>query len=175
MSKDTSSENGANIKLRQLFIEQLQELYGSEKKLVKVLEKMKESITTQELKDAYERHCQQTTAHKKRLESVFNSIDEEITKSKSHAMAGIVMEADEIMDEEDSCSKDVALILITQKAKHYEIACYGSLSQLAETMGFTEAAALLAQTLQEVKQTDALLTLIAESGVNQRASKEVSR
>ncbi len=165
----------ANTKLNELFNEQLEELYWIERKLSKLLGKMNAIALTKELKDAFTRHQDQTHEHVMRLEKVFYSIQMEPKKSKSSAMAGIIAEAEEIIEEteEDSCGKDVALILVAQKAKHYEIACYGGLAQLAETMGYVAAKTLLRQTLEEEKQTDTLLTLIAESGINQKASQEV--
>ena len=167
----------AITKLNELFKEQLEELYWIERKLSKLLGKMIKVALTQELKEAFTRHQEQIHEHVMRLEKVFYSIQLEPKKAKSSAMAGIIMEAEDIVDEtvEDSCGKDVALILVLQKAKHYEIACYGGLAQLAETMGYEIAKLLLRQTLEDQKQTDTLLTLIADSGINQKASHEIQK
>jgi ferritin-like metal-binding protein YciE len=164
----------ADSKLKDLFLSQLQELYWAEKKLAKVLNKMQEAAYTPELKDTFARHEEQTKGQISRLEKVFNSLEEEPTKSKSPAMAGIIAEVEEIIDdiEEKSCARDVALILVAQKAKHFEIASYGGLAEVAGTMDKGDIREILRQTLQEEKQTDTLLTLIAESGINQKASQE---
>jgi ferritin-like metal-binding protein YciE len=89
-------------------------------------------------------------------------------------MSGIIEEGEDIVDDTDdgSAQRDVGIIFAAQKAEHYEIATYGGLAQLAKTLGYTEAKDLLGQTLQEEKQADALLTQIAESGINYQASKE---
>src|SRR3978361_734174 len=140
-------------KLNELFKDQLEELYWIERKLSKLFGKMKDIALTIELKEVFSRHQNQTHEHAIRLEKVFYSIGSDPKKSKSLAMAGIIAEAAEIIEEkeEDSCGKDVALILVTQKAKHYEIACYGGLAQLAETMGNLAAKSILRQTLNEEK------------------------
>jgi ferritin-like metal-binding protein YciE len=177
-SVNLASEAGASrvedSKLKELFIEQLQDIYWAEKKLVKALGKMLEAATGSELKTAFTEHQQQTREHVERLESVFASIGEDADTTKCPAMAGIISEAEDLIDDtdENTSQRDVALILAAQKAEHYEIASYGGLAQLAKTLGFQEAHQLLAQTLQDEKQADALLTRIAESGTNQRASQE---
>ena len=89
-------------------------------------------------------------------------------------MSGIAEEGEDIIDEteEGTAQRDAGLIIAGQKAEHYKIASYGGLAQLAETMGFTEAKNLLGQTLQEEEQPDKLLSQIAESGINYKASRE---
>jgi ferritin-like metal-binding protein YciE len=69
-------------------------------------------------------------------------------------------------------TRDVALIISAQKVEHYEIATYGSLVQLANTMNLPEIAEILEQTLQEEKDTDELLTYIAENDINMEAETE---
>jgi ferritin-like metal-binding protein YciE len=99
---------------------------------------------------------------------------EEADAKKCPAMSGIFEEAEDIIDDTDegSAQRDVGIIFAAQKAEHYEIAAYGSLAQLAKTLGYTEAKELLGQTMLEEKQADELLSQIAESGINYRASKE---
>ena len=163
-------------KLRDLFVEQLQDLYWAEKKLVKALEKMSDKATSPRLKEAFDMHREQTKGHVTRLEAVFSSIDEPADTTKCPAMSGIIEEANDLIDDTDahSSQRDAGLVIAAQKAEHYEIASYGSLAQLAEVMGFMEAKELLGQTLQEEKATDVLLTEIARSGINYAAAAEVS-
>jgi len=164
----------ANSKLKELFVEQLQDIYWAEKKLVKTLPKMAEAATSDQLKQAFNTHLEQTKNHVSRLEQVFSSIGETAKTKKCPAMSGIAEEGEDIIDEteEGTAQRDVGLIIAGQKAEHYEIATYGGLAQLAETMGFTEAKSLLGQTLQEEEQTDKLLSQIAKSGINTKASQE---
>jgi ferritin-like metal-binding protein YciE len=163
-----------NSKLKEFFVEQLQDIYWAEKKLVKKLTKMSDATTTSQLKEALDNHVTQSHIHVQRLERVFASIGEEADGKKCPAMSGIVEEGEDIIEETDdgSAQRDVGIIFAAQKAEHYEIATYGGLAQLAKTLGYEEAKELLGQTLEEEKRTDELLTQIAESGINYRASRE---
>jgi len=174
MPARTMSNTASNSKLREFFIDQLQDIYWAEKKLVKTLPKLEDAATTQELKDAFSNHLEQTKQHVTRLKDVFNVIGEDAYASKCPAMAGIADEGEDIIDETEdgSAQRDVGLIFAGQKAEHYEIATYGGLVQLAKTLGYDEAANIMYQTLSEEKQADALLTQIAEKNVNYQASLE---
>jgi ferritin-like metal-binding protein YciE len=90
-------------------------------------------------------------------------------------MAGIAEEGEDIVDETDegTAQRDVGIIFAAQKAEHYEIATYGGLAQLAKTLGYMDAKALLGETLQEEIQADEILTQIAEGGINYQASREL--
>jgi ferritin-like metal-binding protein YciE len=169
-----NAPTSVDSKLREFFVDQLKDIYWAEKKLVKTLPKMEDAATSQELKNAFRNHCEQTKEHARRLENVFNMIGEEVDSSKCHAMAGIVDEGSDIMDETDAgtAQRDVGLIFAGQKAEHYEIATYGGLIQLAKTLGYNDAANLMHQTLTEEKDADALLTQIAENNSNYQASRE---
>lgn len=164
----------ADNKLHQFFMEQLQDIYWAEKKLVKTLPKLEDAATSRELKKAFSDHLMQTKNHVTRLENVFEMMGEDAKAKKCPAMAGIADEGEEIIDETDegTAQRDVGLIFAGQKAEHYEIATYGGLVQLAKTMGHSEAADLLSQTLAEEKQADQLLTQIAEKSSNMRANQE---
>jgi ferritin-like metal-binding protein YciE len=109
-----------------------------------------------------------------RLKDIFTRMNHDPNKAKSHGMSGIINEMEDWLDqeEEDTCVKDAALIIEAQKAKHFEIALYGALAQLAETLAYTDIKQILGQTLQEEKQSDTMLSLIATSGINQKASVE---
>jgi ferritin-like metal-binding protein YciE len=161
-------------KLKEFFVEQLQDILWAEKKLVKTLPKLQEAATTGELKDAFSKHLEQTRNHVERLRDVFSMIGEEAESKKCPAMSGIAEEGEEIIDEteEGTSQRDVGLIFAAQKAEHYEIATYGGLVTLAHTIGYDDAADVLSQTLVEEKETDALLTQIAESKINYQASLE---
>ena len=163
-------------KLKEFFVEQLQDIYWAEKKLVKRIPKLEKAATSLRLKDALNSHLTQTRLHIDRLERVFSIIGEVAETRKCPAMQGIAQEAEDIIEETDegSAQRDVGIIFAAQKAEHYEIATYGGLAQLAKTLGFMDAKAILGQTLQEEIQADELLTQIAESGVNYQASKEVA-
>lgn len=175
-SSPTQSATGTarDSKLQEFFVEQLQDIYWAEQKLVKTLPKMAEASHSPELRQAFESHLRETENHVTRLEKVFQSIGETAKTKKCQAIAGIVDEGEEIIDdtEDDTAQRDVGLIFAGQKAEHYEIATYGGLIQLAKTLGYGEAARELAATLEEEKMADSKLTSIAEQNVNTAASRE---
>ncbi len=174
MATKTMNATTTDSKLQEFFVEQLQDIYWAEKKLVKTLPKLEDAATSQQLKNAFRNHLEQKKEHVMRLENVFNMIGEEADATKCPAMAGIVDEGEDIIDDTDAgtAQRDVGLIFAAQKAEHYEIATYGGLAQLAKTLGYNDASNVLGQTLSEEKETDALLTQIAESNVNYQASRE---
>jgi ferritin-like metal-binding protein YciE len=161
-------------RLKEFFIDQLKDMYWAEKKLVKTLPKMEDAATTQQLKDAFGNHLIQTKEHVNRLEEVFNMVGEEADAKKCHAMAGIVDEGEDIVDDTDegTAQRDVGLIFAGQKAEHYEIATYGGLITLAQVLGHEDVATILQKTLAEEKEADKLLSQIAEHDINYRAARE---
>lgn len=160
--------------LNELFLDELKDIYWAEKHLTKALPKMRKAATSQELGAAFERHLAETEGQIKRIEQVFEMLDQSAKAKKCEAMEGLVKEAQNLMDElpKGSMVRDAGLIIAAQKVEHYEIAAYGSLVQLAKTMGRNNVANLLAQTLEEEKRTDQLLTQLAESGINVSAESE---
>jgi len=160
--------------LEKFFLDQLQDIYYAEQKIVQSLPKMQEAATTDELRDAFEDHLYQTQRHCRRLEKVFDMLGQRAEGKKCEAIEGIVREAESIINEteEDTMTRDAALIMAAQKVEHYEIATYGGLVQMAITMGQYEVAELLDRTLMEEEDTDLLLTEIAECEINVMAEFE---
>ena len=173
----SKSENGSeqeNSQLEKLFIDSLKDIYWAEKQLTKTLPKMKKAATTDDLKSAIEEHLAQTEGHVKRLEQVFDMCGKKVQAKKCDAMEGLIKEGDSIVEEtqEGSMTRDAGIIMAAQKVEHYEIATYGSLVQIAKTLGMNNAAEVLHLTLDEEKQADEKLTEVAEWHVNQAAEKE---
>ena len=160
--------------LHELFIDELKDIYYAEKHIAKTLPKMKKAATSPELQQAFEDHKVMTQGQVTRLEQVFELLGEKAKGKKCEAIEGITKEGEGIIEDTEAgtATRDVGLILAAQKVEHYEIATYGGLAQLAETLGLTEAAKLLRTTLEEEKQTDVLLTQIAENNVNYEAAEE---
>jgi ferritin-like metal-binding protein YciE len=174
--KSTGSSNMQNEEtmLRELFVEELKDIYWAEKHLTKALPKMRKAATSEELAGAFEEHLAVTEKQIERVEQVFELLDMTPRAKKCEAMDGLVKEAQNIIEEmpKGSAVIDAGLIIAGQKVEHYEIAAYGSLVQLAKTMGENEIADLLQQTLDEEKQADQLLTELAVSGINITAENE---
>lgn len=171
-SSYTQEEN--NSMLQELFLEELRDIYWAEKHLVKALPKMQKASSSEELAGAFEDHLAVTQEQVARLEQVFEILGEKARGKKCDAMEGLVSEAESVIEdtEEGTSTRDVALIIAAQKVEHYEIATYGGLATLAKTLGMTEIKDLLGQTLDEEKETDELLTQLAENNINQSASQE---
>jgi ferritin-like metal-binding protein YciE len=172
--KKQASAGEGNSQLDKFFTDCLKDIYWAEKQLTKTLPKMQKAATTDELKSAIEEHLAQTEEHVSRLEQVFEMVGKKAQAKKCEAMDGIIKEGTSIVEETEqgSMTRDVGIIMASQKVEHYEIATYGSLVTLARTMGLEDAAALLNQTLEEEKETDAGLTEIAENSINWEAEQE---
>ena len=168
------SQEGDHSALLELFVDQLKDIYWAEKHLLKALPKMQKAATTEELRSAIETHTEQTQVHVERLEEVFELLDEKAQAKKCEAMVGLVEEGQTVIDETDkgTATRDVGIIISAQKVEHYEIAAYGGLATLAKTLGRDDIAEILAETLAEEKETDELLTEIAESNINISAATE---
>jgi ferritin-like metal-binding protein YciE len=160
--------------LLELFTDEIKDIYWAEKHLTKALPKMQKAASSEELKEAFEAHLEQTQEHVARLEQVFELLGKKAQAKKCDAMERLVAEGEGIIEDTDAgtATRDVGLILAAQKVEHYEIATYGGLAQLAKTLGRDDIAELLEETLGEEKETDELLTGIAESGINYEASEE---
>ncbi|MEP6466509.1 MAG: ferritin-like domain-containing protein [Parafilimonas sp.] len=160
--------------LKSFFEDELKDIYWAEKHIVTTLPKMKKAATSEKLQQAFEDHLQQSKNHVQRLEEAFEKLGKKAQAKKCDAMAGIIEEGKGIIEETEkgTATRDVGLILAAQKVEHYEISTYGGLAQLAVTLGLNEVADLLKQTLEEEKETDKLLTEIAESDVNYQAASE---
>lgn len=156
-----------NAHLHELFIDELRDILGAERQLLKGLKKMASAAVSKELQDAFTEHHQQTEEQIKRLKAVFESLGLTARGKKCKAMEGLLNEAEEILEDfEGSEALDAALIAAAQKVEHYEIASYGCLVTYAKLMEHSEAEQLLQQTLDEEKETDVLLTEIAVNSAN---------
>lgn len=165
----------AESALKELFVDELKDIYWAEQHLVKALPKMMKNATSEELKNTIQQHLEQTENQVARLEQVFESIGEKAKAVKCEAMDGLLKEADELMKETEKGTevRDVAIISAAQKVEHYEIASYGTLCALAGTLGFSDAVVLLQQTLEEEKTADQLLTEAAGT-INEAALQETN-
>ncbi|WP_316739176.1 ferritin-like domain-containing protein [Pedobacter aquatilis] len=160
--------------LNELFKDSIADLYWAENHLVKSLPKMISAATAPTLQKAIEAHLLETKEHVARLEQIFELLGNKPIAKKCDAMEGITKEAEGIVEETPpgTSTRDVGIILASQKVEHYEIASYSGLIRLAETLGLSEVSAILHQTLAEEQLADEKLTSLAEEKLNQQASKE---
>ena len=172
-SKNAGAGEGDSL-LQELFLDSIKDIYYAEKALVKALPKMKKATSSEKLAAAFTDHLEVTKNQVARLEQVFEALEEKARGKKCEAIEGLIKEAESIIEDTDdgTSTRDVGLILAAQKVEHYEIATYGGLRQLASTLGYTEIEQLLQETLDEEKETDALLSQIAENDINYQAAEE---
>nr|WP_199081232.1 ferritin-like domain-containing protein [Pedobacter sp. ASV19] len=178
-SKKGSKVSGMTGKMKdsefhEFFVDELKDIYWAEKHLVKALPKMKKAATSPELSAAFDKHTAETQTHIETLEKVFELLEEKPVAKKCDAMAGLLEEANSIIEDTDEGTmiRDAGLILAAQKVEHYEIGTYGTLRTFAECMGHTEVVDLLQQTLDNEKATDEALTQVAEASINDAAVAE---
>jgi ferritin-like metal-binding protein YciE len=156
--------------LDDLFEDTLKDIYYAENKILKALPKMAKAAHSEELKAAFEKHLKETEGHVSRLEKVFKLIDVAPKGKKCEAIEGIIEEGAEIIKEfKGAPALDAGLVSSAQAVEHYEIARYGTLKRWAEQMGLDDATKLLDSTLSEEKKTDATLTELADSMINEQA------
>jgi ferritin-like metal-binding protein YciE len=159
--------------LQKLYTDELRDLYNAENQLLKALPKMAKAASSRELKDAFEKHLEQTKTHVERLERVFEELDEKPKGKTCRAMKGLIEEGSEILKEDgDDSVLDAGIIVAAQKVEHYEIAGYGSARTFAHLLGQNKAAELLQATLDEESETNEILNKLAENVVNPEALME---
>jgi ferritin-like metal-binding protein YciE len=157
--------------LDDLFLETLKDMYHAEKQLMRALPKMAKAADSDELRQAFETHRDETEGQIARLDQVFEMLGKPARGKPCEAMQGIVEESKEIMEDfKGSDALDAGLLAAAQAVEHYEISRYGTLKTWAGQLGMRDAARLFEETLAEEKKTDALLTKLAESSANRKAA-----
>jgi ferritin-like metal-binding protein YciE len=159
--------------LQKLYTDELRDLYNAENQLLKALPKMAKAASSEDLKEAFEKHLEQTKGHVERLEQVFEELGEKPKGKTCRAMKGLIEEGSEILGEDGEESVlDAGIIVAAQKVEHYEIAGYGSVRTFAHLLGKDKSAELLQTTLDEESETNEILNKLAESVVNPEALME---
>jgi ferritin-like metal-binding protein YciE len=158
--------------LRDLYVEELKDLYSAENQLLKALPKMAKKASNDDLRAAFEEHLEITRGQVERLESIFDDLERSPKGKRCKGMAGLIEEGSEMMKEDAEPEVlDAALISSAQRVEHYEIAAYGTVRTYADRLGLSKHSRLLQQTLDEEGEADKKLTEIAESSVNREAER----
>lgn len=160
--------------VKDVFIHLLSDTYSAEKQLTRALPKLARAASNEKLSEAFNTHLEETQGQIERIDTILEQEAEiKLKRMKCVAMEGLIEEANEVIEstEKDEV-RDAALIAAAQKVEHYEIASYGTLATLAEQLGYRNAVKLLAQTLEEEKQTDVKLTDLAVNNINQSAEQK---
>jgi ferritin-like metal-binding protein YciE len=158
--------------LKELYIDELKDLYSAETQLVKALPKLAKASNSDKLREGFEEHLEQTKGHVQRLEQIFEALDESPKGKKCAGMEGLIEEGSEMAGEDfEGAVLDAGLIGAAQRVEHYEIAAYGTVRAFAEELGESEAVSLLQATLEEEEATDEKLTELSEE-INAEANSE---
>ena len=157
--------------LKELYVDELKDLYSAENQLVKALPNMAKAASSDELRQGFEKHLEQTKGHVQRLEKIFQALGESPKGKTCKGMQGLIEEGSEATGEDyEGSVMDAALIGAAQRVEHYEIAGYGTVRSMAETLGENDHVSLLEETLEEEKETDEKLTELAEQ-INTQANE----
>jgi ferritin-like metal-binding protein YciE len=150
--------------LKQLFIDELQDLYSAEDQIIEALPKMAEKASSGDLRQAFNTHLQQSKEQKQRLDRIFDQIPDVDRDDKTcEGIKGIIKEGEKLIKEaKDADTRDAGMIAAAQRVEHYEIASYGTVRTYAQLLGKAQWAQLLQQTLDEEKETDQLLNRLSE-------------
>lgn len=174
-AKGVKAKPDAAQGLRDLFVDELKDIYWAEKELTKAIPKMIKNASSNDLVKALSSHLEETKTHVTRIENVFSAIGEKAVAKKCEAMAGLTKEAGEIMkDTEKGVVRDAGIISASQKVEHYEIASYGTLASFAKILRESKAASILEKTLNDEKNADQKLSEISDS-INVDAVDEESK
>jgi ferritin-like metal-binding protein YciE len=157
-------------KLKELYIDELKDLFNAENQLVKALPKLAKAATSDDLKAGFQQHLEQTKGHVERLETIFKSLGQNPKGKKCKGMEGLIEEGSEAIEEYEGLVRDAALIGAAQRVEHYEMAGYGTVVALANQLGENKHADLLEKTLEEEKETDAKLTELSQT-INAEAAE----
>lgn len=161
--------------LRELYVDELKDLYSAEKQLTKALPKLAKAASSEQLRDGFEEHLEETKEQVRRLEEIFTMLNARAGGKKCLGMDGLIAEGAEIMGEDFRDEvMDAALISAAQRVEHYEIAAYGTATAFAELLEEPKQASLLRQTLEEEKQTDEKLTELSQQ-INAAANEGVAQ
>ncbi len=169
-TKKTPAKKGAAKELKDLFEDGLKDIYWAEKALTKALPKMQKNATSEKLKNAIATHISQTEDQIKKIEACFKALGKKPQAKKCEAMQGLIDEGNSILQEtKPGAVRDAGIIASSQKVEHYEIASYGTLAAFAKVLGEEECLKHLLEIKKQEKQTDQLLTDIADTQLNTQA------
>lgn len=158
--------------LEDLFHHQLKDLYSAETQLIEALPQLRDQASSQDLKEAFGDHLEETKEHKQRLTDIAKTLDIELSGETCEAMKGLIKEAKSFISEDaEPMVQDAGIIADAQRVEHYEISAYGTALQFARALGHAVAIDKLQQTLNEEKDADQHLNTIAENNINKQAQK----
>jgi ferritin-like metal-binding protein YciE len=158
--------------LNDLYLAELKDLYSAEDQIVSALPKIIGKVQSPGLRQALEKHLEETRGHVSRLEQVFEMSGQPAKKQKCKGMEGLLDEGDELIGKDATPAvRDAAIIAACQRVEHYEMAAYGTVRTYADQLGLNRASTMLQETLDEESAADEKLTLLAKQGINMQATR----
>lgn len=152
--------------VRELLVDQLKDAYSAEKQALRAMQRMVRKVSAPELREGVQMHIEQTQTQIERVEQALEELGARPGRKVCEAMRGLVEEAQHEMEEHDKGPiLDLVIVASLQRVEHYEIAAYGTDVALAKALGETKVADLLAETLEEEKQTDLKLTEVTQQSL----------
>lgn len=160
--------------LKDLYLDELGDLYDAETQMIRHLPRLAESTHAPELREALTKHCQESRLHLERLDLIFTHWSERRKSRPCAAVAGIVQEADDRLNQVTTDDvRDAAIVGVAQRMEHYEIAAYGCARTYARRLNRPDEARLLQETLDDEGRADRRLTELAEAHINDDARAEI--
>lgn len=160
--------------LKDLYLDELRDLYHAENQLARMLPEMEKGASADQLKAAFKTDRERTKQHVNRLERIFQELHEDPSGHACQGMEGLLQEGcDRMKRSDDAAIADAGLLVMAQKAQHYEMAGYGSACAFARMLHREEDARMLHQTLEEEKKADADFTHLAQESINLVAASAV--
>jgi ferritin-like metal-binding protein YciE len=158
--------------LNDLYVAELKDLYSAEDQIITALPKIIDKVQSPGLRQALEKHLEETRGHVARLEQVFEMSGQPAKKQKCKGMEGLLEEGDELIGKEATPAvRDAAIIAACQRVEHYEMAAYGTVRTYADQLGLNRASKMLQETLDEEGAADEKLTSLAKHGINTQATR----
>ena len=161
--------------LKDLYLEELQDLYSAENQILKALPKMAKASQNEELKNALMHHCEETQGQVDRLQKAFEALGKRPRGQTCEAINGLIEEGDEVVEEfEQGTVRDAGIVACAQAVEHYEMPRYGTIVEWAKSTGHEDIVRLMQETLEEEKKADGLLTQMANRSINPEAVKQAA-
>jgi len=159
--------------IEELLLSELKDLYSAEKQITKALPKLVKAATSEELRDAFQSHLEETEGQIERLEQIAEQMGKKLTGKTCEGMKGVLEEGTEVVEETEKGSsvRDAGLITAAQRVEHYEMAGYGGVIAYAKLLGLNDVVSLLQETLEEEKAADQKLTKLSQT-INKQAQQE---
>lgn len=157
--------------LHDKFVYELQQAYYIESELIDVLEEMVEATADEEIRKGFQDHQRETAEQARRLDGVFDAIDEQPHARQCYALDGIVEDRREFLDNaaEDTDLVDLYNVGAGMKIERLEITTYEGLLTHADRLDFPhEVTEPLTETLDAEKSTLRALKGIAEGSTLQQ-------